>query len=543
MRHWLFFALILLVVLPAPTSAHALQLADRTVTLCGTDTAAGDGWNLRNALSGGNVIVRFNCGEQSLVRITSTLEIAGNVKILGGLEVTLDGGNEVVLFKMLPGSSLLLNGLTLTGGNKLGHPLAPAETPEELVADAGVIQNPFGGPITIERCEFVANDRPIDSLDAEIRIRDSEFVNNTHTVLVNLSGQVTIERSSFRHNADASFAGAIYNTRGGTLIIRDNTEFIANLAHASGGAIVNSGSTLFIENTNFRRNEAGLDGGAIALWGQGQVTISRSEFDSNTAARDGGAISQQADDVPLSTIRIDHTLFTHNTANRGGAIAIAPDQTGSGGTLILSGVTISLNSAQEGGALAGGNASFDLVGVAIIGNQATGTGGAILMRNDLSLPSRIANSLIVRNQTANGTPTVITNFTTIMNSTIADNQGGIALFAPIQPANPIELFNSILFDNAGGNCDTAAYTDGGNNLQYPDTSCGASIPVAFPWLDGHYAPYGWSPAVGAGNVVLCSDPPINGIDMLGQQRGLGGACAIGALERDIEHLVRRPVEE
>lgn len=543
-RIWLIVAIVGLLIPTASLSAHPLRQAQRTVTLCGVDNATGAGWNLRNALAGGNVVVRFNCGNRTTLRITSTLDIAGNVTIFGGGGMTLTGGDEVVLFQMLPGSALRLNGLTITGGRYTGpiriFPSGASISSENRVYDAGVIRNPAGGSITIERSEFIANRQPISSVNGAITIRDSRFFGNTRTVLENYFGVATVERSSFRDNTDSFFGGAIANI-GGTLTVRDNTQFSTNQA-LSGGAILNSSGTLVVEDAIFSRNQARVNGGAITLWGQGDVTVTRSRFEQNTAQKDGGAVFQSAVSSPVHILRINHSTFVNNAADRGGAIANAPDQSEVAGALILRSVTFSRNSAREGGAIAAGETSLDLVAVAMIGNEASEAGAAIALRNSVPRASRLANSLIVRNQSGPGMASILANFMTLTNTTLAENQGGLAFFGPLDATPPIELANTILFANAGGNCHTAGMTDNGHNLQYPGADCGASIPVAYPWLDSRYAPYGWSPALSAGNLGVCDASPINGIDLFGQRRGLNGACASGALERNIDRLVRPPRE-
>ncbi|MCA9905657.1 MAG: hypothetical protein KC547_17500, partial [Anaerolineae bacterium] len=75
---------------------------------------------------------------------------------------------------------------------------------------------------------------------------------------------------------------------------------------------------------------------------------------------------------------------------------------------------------------------------------------------------------------------------------------------------------------------------------FPDTSCGASIIVAYPWLDGRYAPYDWSPARFGGDDDVCASPPISGIDLFGERRAQAGSCSIGAVEQSVDRIVRPP---
>ena len=135
----------------------------------------------------------------------------------------------------------------------------------------------------------------------------------------------------------------------------------------------------------------------------------------------------------------------------------------------------------------------------------------------------------------------------IVNSTFSGNQadlGAGAIDAPCQTS----VTNSIIANSSGANCGNGldgspAITDGGHNIQFPDRSCGETIPSLDPLLD----PAGLkdnggptqtiallpnSPAVNAGDEAVCGAAPVNGLDQRGYQRPGGGYtnCSIGAFE-------------
>jgi CSLREA domain-containing protein len=118
-----------------------------------------------------------------------------------------------------------------------------------------------------------------------------------------------------------------------------------------------------------------------------------------------------------------------------------------------------------------------------------------------------------------GTMTLIN--VTIANNTAAVSGAGIGGNAPT-------LTNTIVANNSPDNC-SVAITAGSNNLQFPGTTCGSTIPTADPMLGpltgGVYPLLAGSPAIDTGTNTGC--PPT---DELGTPRPQGAACDIGAFE-------------
>src|SRR5262249_20333611 len=109
----------------------------------------------------------------------------------------------------------------------------------------------------------------------------------------------------------------------------------------------------------------------------------------------------------------------------------------------------------------------------------------------------------------------------------------------------VRLQNSIVWGSSSGiNCN-APVTDGGNNLQYPDNTCGSTIPVTDPQLSPladnggptqTMALQKHSPAIDAGDNAACAAAPINNLDQRSVARPIDGnedrvaICDIGAFE-------------
>ena len=115
---------------------------------------------------------------------------------------------------------------------------------------------------------------------------------------------------------------------------------------------------------------------------------------------------------------------------------------------------------------------------------------------------------------------------TLINVTIANNTAAIS-GAGIG-GNPPTIINTIVANNSPDNC-SVAITSGSNNLQFPGTTCGATITTADPMLGplttGVYPLLAGSPAIDTGTNTGCpaTDEP-------GTARPQGAACDIGAFE-------------
>ena len=102
--------------------------------------------------------------------------------------------------------------------------------------------------------------------------------------------------------------------------------------------------------------------------------------------------------------------------------------------------------------------------------------------------------------------------------------------------------NTIMANNTPENC-TGTITDGGHNLQFPGTTCGATVTAADPQLDPAglksnggptqtIALLAGSPAIDHGDPSVCAAPPVNDVDQRGVPRGTVSdpLCDIGAFE-------------
>lgn len=131
---------------------------------------------------------------------------------------------------------------------------------------------------------------------------------------------------------------------------------------------------------------------------------------------------------------------------------------------------------------------------------------------------------------------------TVINCTFVDNRaelggGGVATHR----GGTVTLINTLIVgEDETGTC-RGGMIDGGGNLQYPGTACGANIPSVDPLLaeevgaDGLsvFVPGAESAALNAGDVDACGLDPVNGFDQRGAFRftEVSARCDSGAVER------------
>jgi predicted outer membrane repeat protein len=284
---------------------------------------------------------------------------------------------------------------------------------------------------------------------------------------------------------------------------------LANLTVADGYADLGAGlyneGKVKITNVTFSDNNANYDGGAI--YNRGVLTVTNSTFSDNSAPGGGGIYNQ-------GPMKVSNTTFSGNYATGvGGGIASFV------GTVMVDCSTFSDNSAVYFGGGIYNQSTFTLVNSTIWGNEADGIGGGV---------AAVGGSLTMTN-------------TTLAGNNAGNSAGGLFTADASFGSAPI-LQNTIVADNTGGNC-SGAIGDGGNNLQFPDDSCGESILFADPKLD----PAGLSdnggptqtialqersPAINAGNQRICRRKQVHNIDQRGFFRpGFSEAnCSIGAYE-------------
>ncbi len=235
--------------------------------------------------------------------------------------------------------------------------------------------------------------------------------------------------------------------------------------------------------------------------------------DTSDTARDGigGGILNEGGTVTL----VDSMIAAGRADHSGGGIY------NQGGTLNLLRSTIAGNYVSDiGGGLLNQNGTVNLANTTLSGNFAGKNGGGLY---------NFAGSILITNST------IYDNHAGFNGSGILNNQEGkVAIKNSIianAPASNVPI---------AGNC-SGEITDGNKNLQFPGTSCGATIPVADPQLgtlsdNGGFvltnALKNGSPAVDKADNTVCKSDPISALDGRVNPRPVGANCDIGAYEFD-----------
>ena len=265
-----------------------------------------------------------------------------------------------------------------------------------------------GGDVTVARSTITGNEANragggVEIVDGTLQLSDVTLDFNTAGPLgsaapgngggLHVSGvaEIAVIRGTVNNNLAALEGGGLWNQAGSVMFV-DGTTINGNIASGDdadtgGGGVFNNGGDMVIANSTINGNLAdgssGSGGGLLSV--DGDVVITDTTFDDNTAARAGGAI-----EVIDGTFRVTGSTLSNNDA--GVDVTAAP---GNGGAVHISGVTafsivdslVTGNvAALEGGGLWNQAGSTMLVdGTVVTGNTALGddadTGGGGLFNN------------------------------------------------------------------------------------------------------------------------------------------------------------------
>lgn len=220
--------------------------------------------------------------------------------------------------------------------------------------------------------------------------------------------------------------------------------------------------------------------------------------------------------VAISGLYLENGLAS---GNHGGAIY-------NSGTLAISSITFSSNSASLGGGIYN-NGIISVTKSFFFGNSATSHGGGIYNSGTTAI---VSNSTFSSNSATdrgggiyNHTGAVtLSNSTLSGNSASASNGGGIGNWGTLNYANTI-----IAYSSTGGDCVNNGTLGTDINNLVEDGSCSPTY-SGDPKLIS-YVPQGDSPVIDAGDAPTCAAAPVSGVDQRGQARN-DLRCDIGAIE-------------
>lgn len=453
--------------MPGVTPVHA---ASFTVTKFtdSNDGACDADCSLREAIRAANT----NADEDTIVLGAGTyvLSIAGidNVAAFGDLDITKPltitgqgagitiiqqtAADRVLEVRHTTGNVVLQN-MSITGGSS--------------VAGAGLLAT--SGALFLEGVAVTQNNTPSNG--------GGMYVSN---------GQVTITGGQFLTNTASDQGGGIYVSQETARVWQSGgTLFSGNSALDFGGAIhIEEGR---VELVDFQLVEnTGYYGGAAMVYGaDAYLTLSRGLVAYNHAIENGAGITTWNGQATLSQVGVVHNLAD----NIGGGLS------NEYGTMYLTNVTVSDNTALVKTSVGGGGGGMYLGGSAIWSSK-----------------------------------------TTLIHSTVAHNSANIDAGGFSLESGRLTISNSIVAHNTGGNCTfhgNGEVISQGSNFE--DTNlCGFDDPSDHPSTNpglaalaaaGYHPLMGNSPAIDAAPCV----PGVT-VDQRGMPRPSGSACDSGAYE-------------
>ena len=257
----------------------------------------------------------------------------------------------------------------MTPNNNNGAAIEVTDTNKAI---AGIIT---GSKFTNNKAQYGG---AIDICEGNIKITDSEFVNNSADVeggaidinTVNGNPEVSISDSKFINNS-ASYGGAIVNVK--DLTVR-NTEFVNNTPDAIFNYVGFGGNLdLGIENFTDLQNAIGLVTGTLTL-------------NQNVVMTDDEAANFVNGVIINKNIRIDGKGHTIDARDLGRIFSI-----GEGFTVTLTNATLINGKATEGGAIYN-DGSLTLSDVKLSDNAADSYGGAVFNNGELIVSDSVFDS-------------------------------------------------------------------------------------------------------------------------------------------------------
>lgn len=333
------------------------------------------------------------------------------------------------------------------------------------------------------------------------------FKNSPRGSIFNGGGRVTVRNSTFQ-GMPASSGPFIDSEGGGTLLV-ENSSFTNNQnTGSSWGAAIYNGSLAraTIIGSHFQGNSIpGGPGGAI--YNTYAMTVTKTTIVGN-GSRSGGGIYNSG------RLILEDSIVMGNTAQAGfgGGLATYNNTTTDDLQVEVRRTTFSGNTSIQtnarGGAIffqgASATGAISLTNVTVSGNHSDVAGGGLY----LSIGTVTIDSSTFYSNTATGTS--------------GDNLQ--------KDVGTISVRNSLLV-NGGCLGDVA---DGGSNLQFPGSSCGATITVTNPLLGPLADNGGWAPT----HALPANSPAVNAAvascpstDQRGVARPQAGGCDVGAYER------------
>jgi hypothetical protein len=338
--------------------------------------------------------------------IDRSLTITGPANVL-----TVSGNNASRVFKISPGKSANISGLTIANGNVTNNAY-PDDSGGGIVNDHGTL--------TLSDC-VLSNNKAQSSLGVGGAIYNNSKSGGPATLTINnsvLSGNISRAGGAIFNDGDA---GGIATVTINNSTLSDNNT---GPGSGSGGAIYSRGNggngfngmaTLNLNSSTINGNQAGTYGGGVfnvcqtvgSDTGTCIVNINSSTISRNTAAGGGlgGGFYNDNQSSATATLTISNSTVSGNSAGAGGGI------NNSGGTVPLNSTIVSNNSGSLGPDISnnnGGSISGSYNLVQTITGYSFSSGANNIFNQDPLLAKANDGKPLLQN---NGGPTMTIGFT------------------------------------------------------------------------------------------------------------------------------------
>lgn len=379
--------------------ARPAAAAEFVVTLPGDPAPgpaclAGGDCSLREAVLAANAtagpdLVRLPAGTFALSRVgagedaaaTGDLDVTDDLILAGAgsADTIVDGGALGDRILDVRGTSVRLEGLTITGGGRLAGGGIVSRGGNVLVDGAGASLGAEDAVVRGGAAEYGGGVAVAGAADQAVGLTDTVIDGNAALIdggglFADAGGlTVTVTGGALTANTAGRDGGGAW-VQGPHTLTADGWEVSANRSDRAGGlGLLGAGSTATLTGVTVRGNDAtdAANGYGAGIWANGtRVELAGSLVEENTAARTGGGVYVRDAQASIT----DTALSANAAAEAGGGFASETSL-----AVLLERVLVDDNQAADGGGVFAAVGPVTLRNATVSGNLATTGAGGVAM--------------------------------------------------------------------------------------------------------------------------------------------------------------------